>query len=368
MSEEQQEEQAPQQLAPVQTEPPGNPFPNRRDLSAGAAEGNIAIESERAIAEAQGKLVVAKRFPRDRYQAMEQVLDACKRKQFASSAIYSYTRGEKVSGPSIRLAEELARCWGNVEYGLRELSNQPGYSEMEAYAWDLETNTYSAQRFTVRHIRERQQGDKELTGQRDIYEITANMGARRMRARILAILPDDYVDAAEQQCRLTIQEGSDEPLSARIERMRRAFERFNVTTQQLERYLGHKLGETTVDEIPDLQGVFNAIKDGNSKVGDFFGAAPLAGAQQGEGEGDAKPAAASKKKAAAKKTASKKKAAAAAQPKTEPEPPQDPPEDPGNAGDDAHEGEGEDEAPGLAEPQGEQQQPAGGGANKEDLF
>lgn len=302
----------PAKLAPVQSGA-SNPFGGRRELSAGAAEGNIAIESERAIAEAQGKLVVAKRFPRDPYRAMEMILDACKRPKLAESAIYAYTRGgENVTGPSIRLAEELARCWTNVEYGLRELSNQPGYSEMEAYAWDLETNTYSAQRFTVRHVRERRQGDKELTGQRDIYEITANMGARRMRARILAILPDDVVDAAVQQCRQTIQGKSDEPLSARIERMRKAFETFGVTTQMLERRLGHKLGDTTVDELPDLQGVFNALRDG-AKPSEYFGAAQLAGAATDDDSGDGKaekPKAAEKPAATEKPAAGGKKAAA----------------------------------------------------------
>jgi hypothetical protein len=336
---------------------PLNPFGGRRELSAGAAEGNIAIESERAIAEAQGKLVVAKRFPRDRYQSMEQILDACKRKKLADGAIYAYSRGgEKVSGPSIRLAEELARCWGNIEYGLRELSNQPGYSEMEAYAWDLETNTYSAQRFTVRHIRERKEGDKSLTGQRDIYEITANMGARRMRARILAILPDDVVDAAVQQCRQTIAGSSDEPLSARIERMRQAFAKSGVTTQMLERRLGHVLAETTLDELPDLQGIYNAIRDG-AKASEWFGAAQMTGAQDepkagepkdDEGKAPKKPAKGAPKKAAPKKAA---------------------PQDDDDPGEDDPDGE----APGMAEPQGEPEEaprsrPQASTVDDRDLF
>ena len=69
-------------------------------------------------------------------------------------------------------------------------------AEMQAYAWDLETNAQSVQNFTNPHIREVGGKAKVLTSQRDIYEINANMGARRLRSRILAILPTDLVDMA----------------------------------------------------------------------------------------------------------------------------------------------------------------------------
>ena len=37
-------------------------------------QGTVAIEASRAIAEAQGKLVIAKRFPRDEVQAYNRVV------------------------------------------------------------------------------------------------------------------------------------------------------------------------------------------------------------------------------------------------------------------------------------------------------
>jgi hypothetical protein len=49
----------------------------------------------------------------------------------AETAFYSYPRGgQTVSGASIRFAEELARCWGNIEYGIKELSRDKDKSEM----------------------------------------------------------------------------------------------------------------------------------------------------------------------------------------------------------------------------------------------
>ena len=80
-------------------------------------QGTVAIEASRAIAEAQGKLVIAKRFPRNEIQAFANMKKACQRTGLANKAFYSYPRGgETVSGPTIRLAEELARCWGNIDF------------------------------------------------------------------------------------------------------------------------------------------------------------------------------------------------------------------------------------------------------------
>src|SRR5690242_14071912 len=254
---------------------PANPF-SRERLPSHVNAGAVAIEEARAVAEAQGKLVIAKRFPRNPFQAFERVLEACKRPGVAAAAFYSYPRGNKrVTGPSIRLAEELARCWGNIDYGLRELSNREGVSEMEAYAWDLETNTHSSQKFTVRHIRDsNEKGAQELTDQRDIYEITANLGARRLRARILSVLPDDIVDAAVKQCQQTIAGSSDKPLVDRARDMVARFATHGISLANIETYLGHPLASILPDEFTELFGIYNGIKDGTSKPSDFFGATP----------------------------------------------------------------------------------------------
>ena len=168
-------------------------------------QGTIAIEANRAIAEAQGKLVVAKRFPRDEISSFAKVIEACRRPAFAEKCFYKFPRaGSTVEGPTIRFAEELARCWGNIDYGIKELSQDDGKSEMQAYAWDLETNAQSVQNFTNPHMREVNGKMKTLTSQRDIYENNANMATRRLRSRILAILPAWYVDEAIQQCKATL--------------------------------------------------------------------------------------------------------------------------------------------------------------------
>jgi len=247
-----------------------NPF--MRQQPTHIAAGTVAIESERAIAEAQGKLIIAKRFPRDEASAFARAMQACSRPTLAAVANYAFPRaGQSVSGPSIRLAEELARCWGNIDYGLRELSRRDGESEMEAYAWDLETNVMSSQKFTARHLRDKRGGPEALRDERDIYELTANLGARRLRARILAVLPPDLVDAAVEQCRKTLSGASKKPFADQVRDMTQAFAGLSVNADMITLRLKHPLDQITPDELANLREIYLSLKDGMSGVGDWFG-------------------------------------------------------------------------------------------------
>ena len=246
-------------------------------------QGTVAIEASRAIAEAQGKLVIAKRFPRDEVQAYAKAIEACRRPSMAEKAFYSFPRGgQTVEGPTIRFAEELARCWGNIDYGIKELSQDDGKSEMQAYAWDLETNAQSVQNFTNPHQREKTDRKtrtvvmENLTSQRDIYENNANMATRRLRARILAILPSWFVEDAVAECKRTIAGKNDTPLIDRVKKMVVAFSAFGVTQEQIERRLKRKTDTMTAEDFVEYTGIYNAIKQGESKISDWFAAEPEA--------------------------------------------------------------------------------------------
>lgn len=234
-------------------------------------EGAVSIESSRAVAEAQGKLLIAKRFPRNQMEAYQNAMNACKRPSLAEKALYSYPRaGQTISGPSIRLAEELARCWGNIDFGIKELSQKDGESEMQAYCWDTETNTISSQTFVVKHIRDTKNGQKHLTDQRDIYENNANMAGRRLRSRILAVLPPDLVEDAIKECRKTLAGKNDQPIEDRIKKMVMLFQKFGVKPETIEKRLGRPIDTMTADDLSDYVGIYNSLKDGNSGVSDWF--------------------------------------------------------------------------------------------------
>lgn len=240
-------------------------------------QGTVAIEASRAIAEAQGKLVIAKRFPRNEVAAYAKAMEACQRPSMAEKAFYSFPRGgQTVEGPTIRFAEELARCWGNIDYGIKELSQDDGKSEMQAYAWDLETNAQSVQNFTNPHQREQGKKMVTLTSQRDIYENNANMATRRLRSRILAILPAWFVEDAISECKRTLSGRNDTPLIDRVKKMVVQFAKLGVTQEQIERRLKRKVDTMTADDFTEYVGIYNAIKGGESKIAEWFAAEPEA--------------------------------------------------------------------------------------------
>lgn len=243
-------------------------------LTSSINQGAVAIESERAIAEAQGQLTLAKRFPRSMAAATNDFLEACKSPDFAVTAFYSVpNRG---SGPSIRLAEEAARCYGNFVYGHRELSRGDGKSEIEVYAWDMEKNNRSSRQITVMHVVDTKNGPKKLVDQADIDNKIANVASKQMRGRILALMPKHMIAAGIAEAKRTLAGGNEKPLNERIVGMAQAFGRFGVTNEMLVAHLGHALDNTTLDELADLTGIYNAIKDG-AKAAEYFKAPETAG-------------------------------------------------------------------------------------------
>ena len=233
----------------------------------GTNVGAVAIEQERAVAEAQGQLILAKRFPRNLTEAHAELMIACKSKAFADTAFYSVpNRG---TGPSIRFAEEVARVFGNFQYGHKELSRTEGKSEVEVFAWDMQNNNRSTRQITVMHLVDTKNGPKPCRDQADIDNKIANVASKQMRGRILALLPKWLVAEAIEECKKTIAGTNDEPISTRVRKMTQAFSRFGVTTEHLERYLGCSLDEVMLDQLVDMTGIFNALREG-AKPSEFF--------------------------------------------------------------------------------------------------
>lgn len=284
--------------------------------------GAIAVEQERAIAEAQGQLTLAKRFPRDLNAAYAELMEACASKAFAETAFYSVpNRG---SGPSIRFAEEVARVYGNFKYGHRELSRGDGKSEVEVYAWDMEKNNHSTRQLTVMHVVDTKYGPKPCRDQSDIDNLIANKASKQIRGRILALLPKWLVAEAIEKCKMTLAGATDEPVAVRVRKMINAFAKYGVNTDHLERYIGHSLDDVTLDELIDLTGVFNAIREG-AKPSEYF---PSDEPQQDEKKAAVnaaiKGAAAPAEKQVEQKQADEQPAAAAKQRRSAPQPQPEP--------------------------------------------
>ena len=235
-------------------------------------KGNAAtmVAQTREMAEAISAVQMAKAFPRDIVASRDKILNACTRPKLAEVACYTYARGgTEVTGPSIRLAEAVAQNYGNISFGIRELEQRNGESTCEAFAWDLETNTRQVKVFQVPHIRHTRKGDTLLTDPRDIYELIANNGARRLRACILGIIPGDIIEEAVQQCDVTLKtkfEVTPDRIKALIER----FSEFGVTKEQIEARIQRRIDTMTPAQMAGLGKIYNSLKDGMSKADDWF--------------------------------------------------------------------------------------------------
>lgn len=241
-----------------------NPFENQ------SKQTTLTSSGEREVATIRAQMVLARQFPRDPRQAADRILDACTDVALASESTYLYNRGgQAVSGPSIRLAECMAREWGNIEYGVRELERAPHESIVEAFAWDLETNTRDSKTFAVPHVRYARGKTSRLTDPRDIYEAVANQAARRQRACILAIIPKQVIEAAVRQCELTL-ENSQGAAPEALDKMVEAFERFGVTREQIARRLGKSFDAALGADVVRFRQIYQSIADGISKPDAWF--------------------------------------------------------------------------------------------------
>ena len=246
-----------------------------QEFQGGQKDRQLAVIEERSsrqVAEVQAAMTVAKRFPRDQAAAYSRIMTACDRRTLAEQAIYSYPRGgASVTGPSIRLAEALAQAWGNLEFGVAEVEQRSGESTMMAFCWDLETNTRQTAVFQAKHVRDTRKGRVVLQDSRDIYEMTANLGARRVRKCILGIIPGDVVDAAVARCEKTLRNaGGDEPLVDRVRKMIAAFAAIGVTQPQIEARLGHYSASISEQELVGLRKIYSSIKDGMAGAQEYF--------------------------------------------------------------------------------------------------
>lgn len=235
----------------------------------------LTIEIERAKAEVVAAIQAAKMCPRDEQAARREILAACQNPSLAGKGIYDVPRGSKQArGPSVHLIREMARIWGNLQYGFFEHSNDAEKAEYDAVCWDVQSNTRATTRFTVKHERYTKKGSTTLTDPAQMYENAANFGMKRLRECIRYCLPAHLVDDARAACEATMASGITNLEESRALALA-AFNGIGVSSAELERYLGKAWPLVTVQDIVTLRAVKTAIESGESTVTDFFPAKPV---------------------------------------------------------------------------------------------
>lgn len=233
----------------------------------------------RELAETQTKYLMAEQFPRDERRAMDRILNAFSRPGLAERSQYQFSRGgSDIAGPSIHAAQAIAQGWGNVEFGWRELSRGMGadgkpYSEVEAFALDLQGRVPSRITFIVPHWRDTKAGGYKLKDERDIYELCANQAQRRKRACILSVIPQDVIDSAMEQAETTLKAKADTSADA-MAKMLEAFAQFGVTKEHIEKRIQRRLDAITPAQVVSLKRIYASLRDEMSEPSEWFDITP----------------------------------------------------------------------------------------------
>jgi DNA-binding transcriptional MerR regulator len=216
-------------------------------------------------ADIQSAIVVAKRFPRDEDAAFEKLMKACKRTSFAEDAEYVFPRGgQSVRGPSVNLAREAARVWGNIQYGLTITRDDPGSRQIQGWAWDVETNTRITAEDDFRKLIYRKKDGWVEPDERDLRELTNRRGAILIRNCILQLLPKDLIEDAVARTHETLKSKAAEDPEGSRKRIIESFSSIGVSAEMLKTYLGHPIAQSSPAEIANLRPIFQSIRDGNS--------------------------------------------------------------------------------------------------------
>ena len=237
-------------------------------------EAGVASQAAREESEVKAAVVLARNFPRDEQAAFVAMQRSAKRPTFALGALYSFPRGGKaITGPSVKMAREMARCWGNLQHGIRLLSMDADYVHVEGWAWDLQTNTRVGSEAKFKRLIQRGDGWVE-PDERDLRELVNKHGAVCVRNSILQLMAPDVVDELERMCLATNQKAAEGDIEEDRDQVLRslaaAFSNMGVTTKMLEQYVGHALEVITPAELVDLRAVFTALRDGTAERGAYF--------------------------------------------------------------------------------------------------
>lgn len=251
----------------------------------GAAGGDMLPTQDRTVAssvasavtEARAAIMLAKEFPRNEPNVFQGLMRSCQRTSFAEVVAYRFPRGgSEITGPSVKLAREMARQWGNIQYGLEVIIDTPETRKIRAWAWDVETNsrTFAEDEFAKLIQRKNKQTKKTewvQPDERDLRELTNRRGAVLVRNCLLQLMPPDFVDDAMMTARQTLEEDVARDPDREVKRLVAAFGQIGVPVAELEEWAECKLKQLRPAQIVELREIFVSVRDGNSRWSEHLG-------------------------------------------------------------------------------------------------
>lgn len=257
-------------------------------LALGSVDPAAIAAAEAAKAEIQSAYIMALKKPRNEQQSRVNILAACRRPQFADKVEYCKpVGGQKIKGPSIRFAELALREWGNVRSSVQVVYEDDYIRRVKVTITDMQTNACFGKDIQINKTIERRNGeDREVLGERlnskgnKVYIVKATEDemankeaaavSKILRNEGLRLIPTDIIEEALAIARQTIESGYKSDPDKAMKTIVDTFSKIGVSPVELERYLKHPLSGISPSELTELQGIYHAIKDGESKWADLF--------------------------------------------------------------------------------------------------
>lgn len=223
-------------------------------------------------AELDTQITTARAFPRSVQTAINDINQlATMNEQMAGECVYALPRaGKPLRGPSIRLAEIIAQCWGNCVSKTRIVSVDRISRTVtaEGIFHDLQTNSITE----AQHTRRISTKEGRLFSD-DMIAVTCNAAQSIARRNaILAGVPKVIWSQAFQQCERVIA-GDVTTLASKRESAVKAFAAFGLTPEQVFQVIDVK-GEQDIglDELVTLRSLYSSIKNGELTVEEILAA------------------------------------------------------------------------------------------------
>lgn len=244
------------------------------------SEEIIAYQSdEKAAIDIQ--VATAKNYPRNIKRAIDNSIAVVTLdKETAETCSYSLPRGgKKITGASVHLARIIAQNWQNLRVESKVVNITQNQVVSEAVCFDLETN-YAVKVQVRKNILQNEYLNGNPTGRKvrmneDMITVTGNAAnAIAYRNAVLAVIPkaitDKVFNAAKNM--ITGDLSSEEKLIKKRKQILDGFkDNYGVTEEQLLEVMGlNTINQIKQDEVVQLIGLAQAIKDGDTTVAETF--------------------------------------------------------------------------------------------------
>jgi hypothetical protein len=168
------------------------------------------IEQARATADVLAAMEAAKRWPRVLKEVRADMLTVCKTERVAKTAFWSLPRGgDRLTGSTVTLMRTISAIFGNMSVGARQLrrDERNRQTEMQAWAWDLQSNFRIEESFIVPWIVDLKGGaSRAAKSETEIRELCSAVAQRKVRVQIANVLPDWYVAEAEDTALAVVEQ------------------------------------------------------------------------------------------------------------------------------------------------------------------